>query len=147
MKQPKPTLRKAPSTEALAEQQAAIARLLALNEWTEEPANPPPATDPQPEVLEGPPRPAKRAGKGVAPPKPVEAPVAPPEPPPELPKKPWEIPSEDKTHPYHIIMSERLWQQLDYVWKRQGHLSLKELILKTLQERALQGLRDLKEIE
>lgn len=184
---PKPRL--APAAAAVAAtQQDAVARLQALDSWTEIPSNlpapaaavaPPAAAAPVQPVLpqETPapvvvdpvenPEPARvvsetPAAAPVAAPQAVETPVQPdtpaespealaarftppppPPPPAERPQRPWEIPGPKETHPYHTIMSERLFQKIDYAWKRSGNRSAKEFVLNALEKAADQALRDL----
>lgn len=112
-----------------------IEALEKLDQWTEEPSNPPPS-----KPVEAPKKPRKA-------PTPKEPPAKAPEPAPEPPKKPWEIPSVDATHPYHVILTERLYQKLDFVWKRGGYKSMRELVLFTLEAQADAKLKELGELK
>ena len=173
----RPKLRSAPSPEDLARRNAASLalveaavgkreRLEKLNDWTETPVLAPAVAPISPE--REPSRAVARRNDDDVPPEPVmptvvvsdakvvvkrparEAEALEPvatTPPPEKPKKQWEEPSEKETHPYHIIMQERLFQKLDFVWKRQGSKSMKDYILKTLENQVEKELRDLGEIE
>jgi hypothetical protein len=104
----------------VAGQQELMDRLLKADEWTSEPENPP---------VEAP-----RAARKPKPEKKAE---------PE--KKPWEVPSEEATHAYHIILPKRLFVKLDYVWKREGHRSAREYVIKALQKATDEGLKRLGE--
>lgn len=124
----KPKLRMAPPPSVLADQQDAAKRLLLLDKWTEIPLEPPPS------------------GLAATIALPIEsaAPVANPKAPPEPPKKPWETPSADAMHPYHLVCPERLFQKIDFVWKRKGHKSMREWVLQTLEAEANKALKALK---
>jgi hypothetical protein len=140
MSQPKPKLRMAPAPDVLAIQQAAaVEQLLKLDTWTEEPGNPPAS-------LPGPP-PAKRERKsatvGSTSIKSDLAPV--PEQQPEPIKRPWEIPSPEAVHPYHIVLPERLFQKMDYVWKRQGCKSAREFVMQVIDRACNHALQELGE--
>ena len=80
----------------------------------------------------------------------MAAPAAPaeataPAPAPEPPKKPWQAPSPDQMHPYHVVMTERLYQKIDYAWKRGGYKSAKEFVLMSLEAAANEALKKLGE--
>ena len=138
----KPKLRMAPSMEALTEQQQAAARLLALDKWTEEPNNPPatgPAANIVPVVITEPAAPV--------PPVVIEQPaparvIAPKQPA----SKPWEGGAAAAPHPYHTVMSEGLFQKIDFVWKRKGYKSMKEWVIETLEHEANKSLKGLGEL-
>ena len=115
-------LRMAPTATALSEQQEAAARLLKLESWTEQPNNPP-ATGPA-AIL------ATVAAQLPAP----------------VPLKQWEGLNADAPHPYHLIMTERLFQKIDYVWKRKGYKSMKEWMLQTMEAEAGEQLKNMGEI-
>lgn len=115
----KPKLRMAPPPAALAEQQDAATRLLLLDKWTEEPNNPPPTG---------------LAATLVAPEQPVPTPIAPVKP--KVPLKPWELPGGDAPHPYHVVCTEKMFQKMDFVWKRLGNKSMREWVLATLEAAA-----------
>ena len=145
----KPRLRPAPSAEALAHQQEAAARLLKLDEWTSEPLDPPAsAVAPQPvmrvqaaedlSMVE-----AAPADPALVVPAPLAVGPGPTPVTPGAQQKPWEVVSEDARHTYHIVCSERLFQKMDYVWKRQGYASMRAWVLKTLEECADQELKDM----
>ena len=44
-------------------------------------------------------------------------------------KKPWDVPDSNtkgsNQHPYHIVLSERVYQKMDFLWKRNGYRSLR----------------------
>lgn len=173
----RPKLRSAPSPEDLARRNAASLalieaavgkreRLEKLNDWTETPVLAPAVAPISPE--REPSRAVARRNDDDVPPEqtvptmvvsdakvvvrqPTKMTVAPesttPPSPTEKPKKQWEEPGEKETHPYHIIMQERLFQKLDFVWKRQGSKSMKDYILKTLESQVEKELRDLGEID
>lgn len=173
----RPKLRSAPSPEDLARRNAASLalieaavgkreRLEKLNDWTETPVLAP-AIAPVSSERE-PSRAVARRNDDDVPPEPItptvvvsevkvlvkEPVMADPVPEvkpvarvPERPKKQWEEPGEKETHPYHVIMQERLFQKLDFVWKRQGSKSMKDYILKTLESQVEKELRDLGEID
>lgn len=118
----KPKLRMPPSQASLLEQQEAANRLLKLEAWTEEPSNPPPsalAASTAP-VAEEP------AVEPV-----VQAPVVAVQPAKVL--FPWEGDKSNLSHPYHVIFSERLFQKVDYLWKRNGYKSMREWVLLKLE--------------
>jgi hypothetical protein len=60
-------------------------------------------------------------------------------------KRPWEVPSANETHPYHVVLTERLFQKMDFVWKRGDYRSAREFVLVALEKAADQALRDLGE--
>jgi len=126
----KPKLRKPPELSLLVERQEATERLLKLDDWTQEPNNPAPVAP----------------GKA---PKSPQAPRVPPAvvKPPEPPKKPWELPSVDATHPYHIVLTERLFLKMDFVWKRKGYKSAREFVLQTLEATCEKALKDMGELK
>jgi hypothetical protein len=111
-----------------------------LEQWTEEPAAALAPAEPAPVAAK--PRRAKTV-KGGAGEVAAEAPAA-PEPPPR-PKRPWEEPSPDATHPYHVILSERLFRKMDFAWKRKGYKSAREFTLMALEAAADQALKELGE--
>jgi len=117
-------LRSAPSQDALREQQLQAEKLLGLDNlsaWTEEPTQV-----------------AKPARKTAAPPPAAPVVLVPP-------KKPWELSSAEAVHPYHIIMPERLFQKLDWSWKRLGLKSQRAFVLQILEQAAEKSLKDLGE--
>jgi len=155
-------------------------RLAALENWTEEPADPPAAVAPPPAATQAPAAPEPEAApvrpqRAARPPAaapapaqkvasvvltstpdsvvvhssaPVAAPVVPePPPPPPVPKKPWEVPPPEQTHPYHVILSEQLFQKIDFVWKRKGYKSAKEFVVKAIGEHADQLLKEMGELQ
>jgi hypothetical protein len=124
----KPKLRRAPPLATLAEQQDAAQRLLLLDKWTEEPNNPPPTGLAATLVAPEPP---------AAPSKSKAVPVPP--------KKPWEQPGVEAPHPYHLICTERLFQKIDFVWKRLGNKSMREWVLTTLEGAADKELKQMGE--
>jgi hypothetical protein len=167
----KPKLRLAPTPEEMAERQEAARRLLALEEWSQEPLEPAPETvsgtllvrpvtnsvpksteQPAVEQIEEDPAPVVEAVTSpalaeqvatpavVAPPPKIKAKAAP-----EVAKKPWEIPDVTAVHPYYIICPERLFQKMDFLWKRDGSKSMKEWVIKTLEAEANKGLKALGE--
>ena len=122
LSKPKPKLRMAPSQASLLELQEAANRLLKLEAWTEEPSNPPPSalaasTAPVTDAI-------------VVEPV-VQAPVVVAQPVKVL--FPWEGERSNLSHPYHIIFSERLFQKVDYLWKRNGFKSMREWVLAKLE--------------
>lgn len=123
---PKPKLRMPPVLDP-------AARLAALADWTNEPANPPPV---------GP------AATIVVPPTLVQeqtpAPVQPIAR--ETPAKPWALPDAVAPHPYHTVMSEGLFQKIDFIWKRAGHKSMKAWVLEVLEREADAALKDMGEL-
>ena len=126
MLQVKPSLKRAPAPAVLAKQQELAEKLLTLETWSEAPNKQPP-------------EPAKPK-KATTPKAPAEKPA------PEPPKKPWQAPSVDAVHPYHVILSERLYQKLDWVWKRKGYKSMRELVLATLDAEADKALKAMGEM-
>jgi hypothetical protein len=121
---PKPRLAP-PAAAVAATQQDALDRLQKLDGWTGQPTN-------QQAVVPPPQAPAETDATNR------DAPAAA-----ERPKRPWETPSSKETHPYHIILSESLYQKIDYVWKRNGDRSAKAFVLKALEDAANQALRDM----
>lgn len=130
-KQVKPKLRMAPSSQILADQQAAAYRLLMLDAWTDTPSEPPPA-----EVAATVVAPHSQAAE---PHSETPAPVRVVKP--EL--KPWESDDAARAHPYHLVMNEGLFQKLDFVWKRAGYKSMRELVLQTLEAMADKDIKKL----
>jgi hypothetical protein len=64
---------------------------------------------------------------------------------PEQPQKPWHAASADAVHPYHVILSERLYQKLDWVWKRKDFRSMRDLVMQTLEAEADKALKEMGE--
>ena len=54
----------------------------------------------------------------------------------EAPTKAWEQANSSAPHPYHFVASERLFQKIDFVWKRNGYKSMKEWVLMVLEAEA-----------
>jgi len=125
----KPKLRAAPSPTELAAKQAAALQLLQLDAWTEEPSNPPPTGVVAP-VTKTP----ENTAETLAAPTPAKTPA-----------RPWEAADAAKSHPYHVVCSEALFQKMDFVWKRNGNKSLREWVLHTLETEVNQTLKDLGE--
>ena len=144
----KPKLRMAPPPSALAEQQSAAARLLALDSWTEVPNNPPPtglAATLVPEVLLAP-LPVPTSPVMPAQPAPVPQVAAKP-PAPMRAMKPWDEPSAaGGQHAYHFVMSEPLFRKLNFTWKRQGYQSMREMVTKMLEGEVDKMLKSLGEL-
>lgn len=118
----KPKLRMPPSQANLLEQQEAANRLLKLDAWTEEPSNPPPsalAASTASVAKEPSIEPVAQTSTVVARPDAVLF--------------PWEGERSNLSHPYHIIFSERLFQKVDYLWKRNGFKSMREWVLAKLE--------------
>lgn len=135
MSSAKPKFRMAPPPEGLIAQQAAVQQQLdKLEPWSVAPV---PVIDP-PEPA---PAKLKPLPKAKAPPKAAE----PPAPAPEPPKQPWQSVAPEATHPYYVIISEALFQKLDFAWKRTGQASMKTLVIKTLTDRADAILKELGE--
>lgn len=128
MKSKSPKYRKAPTPEELELQQKRMADLLALEDWTKEPTLTP---------LERP--------REVFTPEPTASPSTPPLESVEAPLKPWDV-SEKEMHPYHLIMSERLFQKIDFTWKRNGSRSMRAFVLETLEDAVDEYLKNIGEI-
>lgn len=148
-----------PTPEQIARQQASVARLTALDEWTEEPfrtdqsnvekadldraVKEAPQSVSEPQLVPAPiPVPENAvAAPEIAPAPASAAPVAAQQP--EKPKMPWEIPNAAAAHPYNILFTEELFQKLTYVCTRTGHRSVREYVLRTLDRAARESLKQL----
>lgn len=132
-------LRRAPSQQILHEQQLAANKLLnlsSLDGWTTEPNQPPAqalssiADNASPAATEPSP---------VDPPKPAAPVVA------AAPQRPWQAAPAEAVHPYHVVLSERLFQKIDWSWKRLGYRSQREFVLQALEQAANKALKELGE--
>jgi len=137
--QRKPKLRMPPSQADLLEQQEAANRLLKLEQWTEEPSNPPASGFAAVRVAAVP-------VVVVEPAEPAAEPVQEPElaikvTKPAVAPKPWEGEGVERPHPYHIVFTEREFQRIDFVWKRKNFKSMKEWVLHTLRVEADKQLK------